>query len=96
MKIPCSIIIARVFNMDEHQILIYKNGVECKGIEEVNGFTEKEVKVTATGGRKIVISGSGLKISGFSKTTGELVVCGSVTNVSYKEKTVKILKGFFK
>lgn len=82
--------------MDEHQILIGKNGVECKGIEEVNGFSEKEVKITAVDGRKIVLSGSGLKISGFSKNTGELLVCGSVTCLSYKEKTGKILKGLFK
>lgn len=82
--------------MEEHRLLICQTGVEGKGIKEVDGFSDKEVKLTAADDRKIVLQGSGLKIVDFSKNSGDLTVCGKISGVYYREKTGKILKGFFK
>lgn len=82
--------------MGEHQILICKNGIDAKGIKEVEGFSDKEIKVVAADERKLIVSGSGLRIVNFSKNAGELSVCGIVNAVTYRGRNEKLLKRLFK
>lgn len=82
--------------MGEHQLLICKNGVDAKGIKEVEGFSDKEIKVLVADERKLVVMGSGLRIINFSKNAGELSVCGAINAVNYRNKGEKIIKRLFK
>lgn len=82
--------------MGEHQLLICKNGADAKGVKEVEGFSDKEIKVLVVDERKLVVTGSGLRIVNFSKNAGELSVCGTINAVTYRNKGEKIIKRLFK
>ncbi|GEM_PF-5030780 len=82
--------------MSDHQLLLFKNGMQAKCMLEVDGFTEKEVKATCLDERKLVVLGEGLKITNFSKESGDLIVSGKITSVSYRGKTEKLIKRIFK
>ncbi len=82
--------------MSEHQLTLCKNGLEAKCVAEVLGFSEKEVKISLSDDRRITISGEGLKIVGFSRTTGDLCVSGKITQVTYRDKGEKFIKRLLK
>ncbi len=82
--------------MSEHQLTLCKNGLDAKCVAEVKGFSEKEVKLALLDDRKITVTGEGLKIVGFSRTTGDLCLSGKITQVCYREKGEKLIKRLLK
>ena len=71
-------------------------GAKMTEIKDVLSFSEKEIKVITRDNKRIMIEGSALKIGGFSKTSGELDVEGSVTLVKFHGARESILKKVFK
>ncbi len=58
------------------------------GVESVVAFSEVKIALALLGGERMTVVGSGLKIVGFSKTSGSFVAEGTVTGVSYGGKSV--------
>lgn len=85
-----------IVKMSEHVLTVYGAGLDAKGAKSVDGFSEKEVKVTLSDERRLTIFGENLKIAGFSQSTGELTVCGKIVTVSYRGKSENFLKKVFK
>lgn len=63
-------------------------------IEAVDAFSATQIVLSYTGG-KIVVGGSGLKITAFSKSNGQFAAAGTVNSVKYAHKGSGI-KGLFK
>ena len=56
-------------------------------VESVVAFSEVKILLSLVGGGRLSIVGTNLKITGFSKTSGEFVADGSVTGITYGGKT---------
>ncbi len=82
--------------MGEHELVVYKNGTCIKCVQKVDGFSEKEVKLTLSDERKLIIVGSSLKIVGFSEQTGDLSLSGKIDSLSYRQKGDKFIKRILK
>ena len=65
-------------------------------IKEVAAFSDKEVKLIAKNDGVIVISGDGLKIDGFSKSSGAFSLTGNVRSVRYGGAKESFFKRIFK
>ncbi len=65
------------------------------GIESVDGFSSTRIALGYAGGR-ILISGSGLKINAFSKSSGAFSASGTVTEVKYLPKGIKLARRLLK
>ncbi len=80
-----------------------KHGItveECKlfsatGIESVDGFSSARIALSYAGGR-ILVAGSGLKITAFSKSSGAFCANGTVTEVRYLPKGIKLARRLLK
>jgi uncharacterized protein (DUF2345 family) len=59
--------------------------VTATAIDEVDGFSSQQI-VLSCGGDKLIITGSQLKIVGFSKTGGTFSAVGTVSGVKYVAK----------
>jgi hypothetical protein len=59
--------------------------ITATAIDEVNGFSSQQI-VLSCGGDKLIITGSQLKIVGFSKTGGTFSAVGTVSGVKYVAK----------
>lgn len=73
---------------------------ECKlfsatGIESVDGFSSTRIMLGYAGGR-IAVAGSGLKITSFSKTSGAFSASGTVSEVKYLPKGIKLARRLLK
>ena len=64
-------------------------------VQTVDGFTEQCLKLTING-NKVIISGEGIKISAFNKTTGNLTAEGNFTNIKFGGEKTKFMKRIFK
>lgn len=82
--------------MGEHELVVCKNGACIKCVKGVDGFSEKEVKLTLLDERKLIIVGSLFKIVGFSEQTGDLSLSGKIDSLSYRQKGDKLIKRIFK
>ena len=71
-------------------------GAVMSEVKDVLSFSDKEIKIVTKDGKKVAIFGSGLKINGFSKASGEFNVEGSVTAVRYLGAHESVLKRVFK
>ena len=81
----------------EHNLIIdNKKSISVTAVEEVNGFAEKEIKITLIGGEKLLIFGQNLKISSFAKESGNFVAVGEVLGVKYLGKSVSFFKKLVK
>ena len=72
------------------------NVEQCKkitatAIDSVDAFSDKQIILTYQSGR-IVVTGSGMKIVAFSKTSGAFAATGEITSVRYLSKGLS-LKG---
>ena len=56
-------------------------------VESVVAFSEVKILLSLVGGERLSIVGTSLKITGFSKASGEFVAEGSVTGITYGGKT---------
>ena len=57
------------------------------GVESVTAFSEIKIILALIGGGRMHVAGSNLKITGFSKTSGQFNAEGTVTGVSYGGKS---------
>ena len=57
------------------------------GVESVAAFSEVKIVLVLCGGERMHVIGSGLKIVGFSKSSGSFTAEGSVSGISYGGKS---------
>lgn len=67
----------------------------ASAIESVDAFSSSRILLSYAGGR-IAVSGSGLKITSFSKAGGQFSASGTVTEVKYLPKGVKLARRILK
>ena len=63
-----------------------QKSITVTGIESVASFSESQIALSLAGSN---VTGSGLKITGFSKTSGTFTATGSVSGVRYGGKSLK-------
>jgi len=66
------------------------------GVAEVVSFSENEIKLETLNKKKMTISGSSLKISGFNKQSGEFRAEGQINMFKFAFKPDPIMKRLFK
>ena len=71
-----------------------RKNITVSAVESVVAFSEVKIVLALLGGEKMHVVGTGLKIVGFSKTSGAFSAEGSVTGISYGVKSImsKIFK----
>ena len=80
---------------NKHSFLLeQKKNLTVNGVESVAAFSEVKIVLSLHGGERMQIIGSGLKITGFSKTSGSFTAEGEFIGVSYGGKSfvAKIFK----
>ncbi len=83
--------------MDENHVLTIEQckKVTATAISSVDAFSDKQVVLSYSGGR-IIISGSGMKITGFSKSGGQFSATGEIISARYAAKGGSLKQRFFK
>ncbi len=67
-----------------------QKNITATGIESVASFSETQIVLTLSGNNtRLYITGSGMKITGFSKTSGTFTATGNVGGVRYGGKSLK-------
>ena len=67
-----------------------QKSITVTGFESVASFSESQIALSLAGSNvKLYVTGSGLKITGFSKTSGTFTATGSVSGVRYGGKSLK-------
>lgn len=69
--------------------------ITATAIESVDGFSDKQILLSYSGGR-IIVLGSGMKIVNFSKTSGAFAATGDIISVRYAAKGVGLKSRLFK
>lgn len=69
--------------------------ISATGIEGVQGFSPTQFTLIYAGG-KIVVGGSDMKMTAFSKQTGAFAASGSITSVKYLASAAGIKNRLFK
>ncbi len=69
--------------------------VSATAIESVDAFSDRQIVLSFQGGR-IVIAGSGMKITGFSKSSGNFSATGEIISARYIKKGASFAKKLFK
>ena len=64
-----------------------RKNITVSAVESVIAFSEVKIMLALLGGGKMHVVGTGLKITGFSKTSGTFTAEGSVTGISYGGKS---------
>ena len=73
---------------NHHSIVIeQRKRLTVNAVEGVVSFSEVKITLSLLGGERMTVIGSGLKITGFSKTNGTFTAEGTVTGVSYGGKS---------
>ncbi len=81
---------------DNHNLSIEQcKKVTASAIASVDAFSDKQIILSYAGGR-IVISGSGMKIVNFSKTSGSFSATGTITGARYIQKGGSLRQKLFK
>ncbi len=74
---------------NQHSVSIeQRKSLTVTAVESVVAFSEVKITLSLTGGERLQIVGSGLKITAFSKTSGTFSAEGTVTGVQYGGKSV--------
>ena len=68
--------------------------ITATGIISVDAFSEKQIILTYQEGR-IVVGGSGMKITGFSKTGGNFSASGNIGSLRYIPKGTSLKRKIF-
>ncbi len=69
--------------------------ISATAIESVDGFSDKQIILTYSGGR-IVVTGDNMKIVNFSKTSGAFAAAGNVTGARYVQKGASLKQKLFR
>ena len=80
---------------EEHTLSIEnRKRINATKIEAVSSFSASQIVLLCNGG-KIVVSGSDMKITAFSKSSGQFTAQGNIDGVKYSNGSSG-LKGLFK
>lgn len=61
-----------------------RKNITVSGVESVKSFSETRIELCLTSGNvRLLITGTGLKITGFSKSGGTFTAVGTVESVRY-------------
>lgn len=83
-------------NSDQHIVTIEnRKRVTATKIESVDQFSPTQLVLSYSGG-KIVIAGSSMKITSFSKSGGTLTADGTINGVKYQQKGVSLRQKLFR
>lgn len=63
-----------------------EKSITVSGVESVLAFSDTKILLSVVGGKKLHVSGTELKIVGFSKTSGAFNAVGKIVGVSYGGK----------
>lgn len=66
-----------------------RKNIKISGVSAVNGFSSTQISLTLSG-VKMLITGSDLKISDFSKDSGNFSASGLISCVKYSERGEKL------
>jgi hypothetical protein len=80
---------------NKHSIVLeQKKNLTVSGVESVSSFSEAKIVLALLGGERMSVIGSGLKIVGFSKSSGSFTAEGTIMGISYGGKSLvsKIFK----
>ena len=64
-------------------MLEQRKNLNVSGVESVVAFSEVKIVLALNGGDKLCIIGTGLKITGFSKSSGAFSAEGKIVGLSY-------------
>ena len=74
---------------NKHSVMLeQRKNLSVNGVESVSSFSEVKILLTLLGGERMSVIGSGLKITGFSKTSGTFTAEGDVMGISYGGKSL--------
>lgn len=65
-----------------------RKNLTVSGVESVSSFSEAKIVLILSGGERMSVIGSGLKITGFSKTSGAFTAEGEFMGFSYGGKSL--------
>lgn len=83
-------------NVEPHSIGIEQcKRVTATAVESVDAFSDKQIVLSYSAGR-IVVTGNGMKIVNFSKTSGAFTATGEIISVRYANKSVGLKQKLFK
>lgn len=73
----------------KHSVIIdQRKNLTISGVESVVAFSEVKILLSLNGGEKMQIIGSDLKITAFSKNSGDFAAEGMVTGITYNAKSL--------
>ena len=73
---------------NKHSVSIeQKKNITISGVESVLAFSEIKIILVLTGGERMHVAGTGLKITAFSKTNGTFTAEGGISGISYGGKS---------
>lgn len=73
---------------NKHSVVLeQRKNLSVSGVESVSSFSEAKIVLSLQGGERMSVIGSGLKITGFSKTSGSFTAEGTVMGISYGGKS---------
>lgn len=71
-----------------HSVTIeQRKNITVSGVESVTAFSEVKIVLALVGGQKMQVVGNGLKITGFTKSSGTFTAEGEFSGVSYGGKS---------
>ena len=74
---------------NKHSVVLeQRKNLSINGVESVSSFSEVKIVLTLLGGERVIVVGSGLKITGFSKASGTFTAEGEVVGISYGGKNL--------
>lgn len=80
----------------EHIITIEnRKKISATAIESVDSFSPTQIVVSHSGG-KIIVSGGGMKIINFSKSSGQFTASGEINAFKYVAKGTSVKQKLFK
>lgn len=69
--------------------------ISATAILSVDAFSDRQIVLAYAGGR-IIVNGSGMKITNFSKTSGAFSATGEITGARYMQKGGSLRQKLFK
>lgn len=81
---------------EQHLITVEnRKRISATQIESVDAFSPTQLVLSYAGGR-IVVVGSDMKITAFSKSSGAFSASGTITSVKYQQKGMALKQRLFK
>ena len=76
--------------------IVDRKTFSASGVKDVLAFSDKEIKLLLSDGKRLCVEGAALRISGFDKSSGGFAAEGDVCSVRFSGAKENILKRVFK